>query len=386
MSIKKIFCFTLSFSLIAFAAHAQNVFSVKGRFTSLKEEKKVFLSYWLSGKSILDSTITKNGVFSFKGRIGNEVIKASISLKPIQDDPSISLLEKIQATDEQGFFLEKGLTQVRGTNFAKNAVIKGGAAQKEYQLFQTSIKADMDQLALAEAEILPIVIKAQGKGLDTNQRIKAIQKITVPLAKRIDEEEIDFIAAHTDSYVSLDLVQKRSGIIHPETFEPLFNSLSIRLRNTEVGKSLAKRLDVTKKTGIGVTATDFSQSDVNGKMVSLSSFKGEYVLLDFWASWCGPCRAENPNVLKAYNRFKGKNFDILAVSLDNKKESWLKAIKDDGLPWTQVSDLQGWKNQVAGFYAISAIPQNFLIDPNGVIIATNLYGEALMKKLEELIK
>jgi len=121
-------------------------------------------------------------------------------------------------------------------------------------------------------------------------------------------------------------------------------------------------------------------------MIALSSFKGKYVLLDFWASWCGPCRAENPNVLKAYNEFKDKNFDVFAVSLDDKKENWLKAVKDDAMPWTQVSDLKGWKNQAAGMYAITAIPQNFLINPDGKIVASNLRGEALVKKLKELIK
>ncbi|MNR34251.1 Thiol-disulfide oxidoreductase ResA [compost metagenome] len=121
-------------------------------------------------------------------------------------------------------------------------------------------------------------------------------------------------------------------------------------------------------------------------MVSLSSFKGKYVLLDFWASWCGPCRAENPHVLKAYNKFKDKNFDILAISLDEKKENWLKAVKDDAMPWTQVSDLLGWKNQAAGYYAITAIPQNFLIDPNGVIVAKNLRGDRLEKELAKFLE
>ena len=110
------------------------------------------------------------------------------------------------------------------------------------------------------------------------------------------------------------------------------------------------------------------------------------MLIDFWASWCGPCRAENPNVKKAYEKFRGKNFEILAVSLDNKKDAWLKAIADDGLPWLHVSDLKGWKNEVAVQYNVQAVPQNWLVDPNGVIIAKNMRGEELEKKLEELVK
>lgn len=130
---------------------------------------------------------------------------------------------------------------------------------------------------------------------------------------------------------------------------------------------------------------DFTQNDINGKAVKLSDFKGKYVLLDFWASWCGPCRAENPNVLKAYNQYKDKNFTILGVSLDEKGDAWQKAIKDDALPWMQVSDLKGWQNEASSKYGISGIPANFLINPEGIIIAKDLRGEDLETKLAEVL-
>ncbi len=131
---------------------------------------------------------------------------------------------------------------------------------------------------------------------------------------------------------------------------------------------------------------DFTQADPAGKPFKSAALRGKYVLVDFWASWCGPCRAENPNVLKAYNAYKGKNFTVLGVSLDDKADRWKKAIEEDGMPWQQVSDLKGWKNEVSNYYGIHGIPSNFLIDPQGNILAKDLRGVALQRKLAEVIQ
>jgi peroxiredoxin len=158
------------------------------------------------------------------------------------------------------------------------------------------------------------------------------------------------------------------------------------MRESFAGKLLAAINETGKKTNKGVIAMDFTEFDTTGKSIKLSDFRGQYVLVDFWASWCAPCRAENPNMLKAYNKYKSKNFTILGVSLDEEKgrRAWLGAVKKDSLPWTQVSELKGFKGKSAVLYGVTAIPSNYLVDPNGRIIGRNLRGEELEKKLGAL--
>lgn len=162
--------------------------------------------------------------------------------------------------------------------------------------------------------------------------------------------------------------------------------LSPSLADNPYVKDLDKIILQLENVQIGKTAPDFTLPDTAGVAVSLSDFRGKYVLLDFWASWCPPCRRENPNVVKAFQEYKDKNFTILGISLDNNKGKWLKAIADDNLAWTHVSDLKYWDSEIPALYGVRGIPSNILLDPDGVVIARNLTGEALQEKLQEVLQ
>jgi peroxiredoxin len=194
---------------------------------------------------------------------------------------------------------------------------------------------------------------------------------------------INFTRKYPDSFISLYLLFKYMDLSNELTKE-IYNGLSDNLKRHSIGKDVHYQLFEIEK--IDSQTLSFSLPDTSGKMINIDSFKGNYFLVDFWASWCGPCRTESLNLKKAYNDYKGKGFEIIAISLDSKKENWVNAIKNDNLNWIHLSSLMGWESPIVKKYGITSIPYNFLLDKEEKIIAKNLKGEELLKKLSELYK
>ncbi len=313
-----------------------------------------------------------------------EIVNGSFTFKGIAVQPEFVLLGYDQHGQKRfplGFFLEGGKITIKGTvDSLYKADITGSAAQEELKKFNALRKPiEEKQKELYEAYQVASMSGDAQKAGEIQRQYEALEGESKALVAK-------FVKENPASYVSaFQLAQTFAYDAVPEELEPLYSGLDEKIKTSHFGKAVKKSLDAAKATAIGSEAPDFILNDVNGKPVSLAAYKGKYILLDFWASWCGPCRQENPAVVKAYNTYKSKGFDILGVSLDEKKDKWEQAIKQDNLTWTHVSDLKGWESDVAALYEVRAIPMNYLLDKEGKIIAKSLRGEDLIKKLGEIL-
>jgi len=354
---------------------AQDKFEITGKLPAADDGQIVLLSYINSqGKSAKDSTTTENGIFSLSGttKFANA---AYLELKSAQKNGAAR-----RRADYQEFFLEKGGTLVSGKDSIASAAITGTLAQREYAEYN----AQMQPLQLRYRQIVDRYYKA--KAAKDSAGLKQISADAKPLTVEMEGTLDKFIANHPDSYYTPVLIlNNKMAVIDVVKFDPIYQSLSKRVMASFSGQRITDKYNKAKQFAVG-KAIDFTLPDAKGNEFKLSSLKGKYVLVDFWASWCVPCRAENPFLLKAYKELKDKNFEIVGVSLDDKRQNWLQAVEADKLPWTQVSDVKGFKTEVAVRFGISAIPQNVLIDPNGKVIAKDLRGEDVNQKIAAYIK
>jgi thiol-disulfide isomerase/thioredoxin len=357
---------------------AQDKFEIAGKLSKAGAGKMVMLSYKGSdGKDTKDSAVVKNGKFVLSGTTAF-ANKAYLSLMPLKKDTT----QKRGQSDYKEFYLEKGKYQVAAADSMVNASITGGQAQKDFLDYTAKTSALLTHFK----DITQRFTKVYYAKVKDTVAIKTIQAEARPVHAKIEAALDSFIFSHPDSYVTVDLIsENKTAVIDPTTFEPYYKILSPKVLAGFTGQRLTAKYDKAKQISIG-KAVDFTQTDDKGNEFKLSSLKGKYVLVDFWASWCVPCRAENPHLLKAYNQLKSKGFEIVGVSLDETKAAWLNAVKHDAMPWIQVSDLKGFRTEIAVKYGISAIPQNFLINPQGVIIAKNLRGEDVNEKIAAFIK
>jgi thiol-disulfide isomerase/thioredoxin len=316
---------------------------------------------------VKDSTVLKNGKAVFKGKI-QEAVFAFVSMKGNRGSVA--------------FFLENSPATItsNGSDLS-NAAVKAGKEQEAYAGWVKDWKSITSRAGVLY-QLLDSASQKNKVPVDSITR-KYVDDGFVTLTLRTDTAVGKLVKANPDAVVSAWVIEDRYiNYLDMERAQKYYGLLSKKGKATASGKAIESFFGIQARSGIGARP-ELTMEDSTGKMVTLASFKGKYVLVDFWASWCGPCRKENPTVKKAYDEYHQKGFEVVGASLDVKKDLWLKAVEKDGLGWTQLSDLKGWESPAVKYFGIKGIPFNFLVDREGKVVAKNLRGEALLAALQK---
>ncbi len=327
-------------------------------FLLQKREAGVFVN--------LDSAISKKGIFKMTGAV---------------EYPEMVQLVAVEDQKRLPFYLENSEITITGKlDSLYDAKVAGSKTQDEYQAFMDSNKPLSEKYSNLYTEY------QAARQANNVEKVAQLEKEAEAIQNEMTQLEKDFVKNNPSSYVAPSILKSLSYDMEAVEIEAAINAMDTNVAKMPVVKDLMALARVMKAVAVGQKAPDFTLNDADGNPVSLSSKIGSKLLLiDFWAAWCNPCRQGNPNVVKIYKEFSKKGFDIFGVSLDREKEDWIKAIADDKLTWTHVSDLQFWNNAAAKQYAVNAIPANFLLDETGTIIARNLRGEDLYNKVKEIL-
>ncbi|MDP4184892.1 MAG: TlpA disulfide reductase family protein [Bacteroidota bacterium] len=340
-------------------------FVISGTLSGITDGKVILQPLEPDLNAKADTAIITKGTFEFRGKLA---------------EPDVYVLSVDGRESKLMFFLENSKITIKGSadSLAK-AEVKGSASNNDQKLFRSMVDS------LQKVYSVESIVKEYNMSNDA--RKVEIRAVFNKFQNKADSLQKTFIKRHPKSYFSAYALRNISYSLTTVQLDEMIKGFDASLQNYKYIRILKERIKKLKAVEIGKIAPDFTLNDKDGNPVKLSEqyAKSQYLLVDFWASWCGPCRAENPAVVAAFNKFNSRGFNIVGVSLDENRDMWIQAIEKDGLTWTHVSDLKGWKSSIAQLYAVTAIPSNFLVDKTGTIIAINLRGEELNQKLQELM-